>query len=81
MTPKEKAEYLIKRYSCLHHGIDEDLLEKVIISDYAIESASIAVDEIIQQLNTIDFDKQSEDYNFLIGYWNEVKEEIDNFKQ
>ena len=72
MTPKEKAIHLVKRYSCLHHGIDENLLENVVVSDYAIESALIAVDEILNKKN------------FLISiplkdieYWNKVKNEIE----
>ena len=72
MKAKDKAIYLVKRYSCLHHGIDENLFENVVVSDYAIESALIAVDEILNKKN------------FLISiplkdieYWNEVKKEIE----
>jgi hypothetical protein len=72
MTPKEKAEDLLKKY------IE---LSGIFIGDYESEKemSLIVVDEIIQQLNTIDFDKQSEDYEFLINWWGEVKEEINNF--
>jgi hypothetical protein len=66
MKEKEKAIYLVKRYSCLHHGIDEDLLENVVVSDYAIESALIAVDEIIKYCKFYD-----------VIYWQEVKNEIE----
>ena len=72
MTPKEKAKHLVKRYSCLHFGIEENLLEDVVVSDYAIESALIAVDEILNTLketiiltDTLDF-----------IYYNNVKKEL-----
>jgi hypothetical protein len=58
MTPKEKAE---------------DLVTKMFFSGSSIESASIAVDEI---MNAIPFD-----YEFtekFIQYWDEVKQEIEN---
>jgi hypothetical protein len=54
MTPKEKAEIL---------------RSKMFFSRSSIESASIAVDEIIDLVKHIDVD--SEDY------WNEVKQEIE----
>ena len=72
MTPKEKAKELIKRYSCLHHGIDEDILEEVVVSDYAIESSIIAIEEIEKEIYT---------YYERFEYWKEVKQEIDNLKQ
>ena len=83
MTPKEKAKQLVKRYSCLHHGIEEDLLEKVVISDYAIESALIAVDEFLylQPFTTGKdlIDGAISDYIIRIfNYWQEVKQEIEN---
>lgn len=74
MTPKQKAEELVKRYSCLHHGIEENLLEKVVISDYAIESALIAVDEILEIINnTMVLVDIEDDYDFYL----KVKQEIE----
>ena len=70
MTAKEKAEQLVKKYSCLHHGIEEDLLEKVVISDYAINSALIVVDEILK-ITWVDSILTVEDF------WQEVKKEIE----
>jgi hypothetical protein len=72
MTPKEKAKELLNKY------ID---LSGIFIGDYQPEKemSLIVVDEIIKQLDTIEFDKQSEDYAFLIDWWNQVKEEINKF--
>ena len=69
MTPKEKAKELVKKYSCLYHGIEENLLEKVVISDYAIESALISVDEILLAGKDVD--------EFADVYWRKVKQEIE----
>lgn len=81
MKPKEKAEQLVKKYSCLYHGIEEDLLEKVVISDYAIESALITVDEILEAIPNEYLDYwQGESQMILnedVDYWNEVKQEIE----
>ena len=68
MTTKEKAEDLVDKMSpnC----------------EFEFESkkcALIVVDEILSQLQTIDYADYSEDYNFLIGWWNEVKKEINNY--
>jgi hypothetical protein len=73
MTPKEKAENLIKQYALLSWKGKEFELE------YYKQCAFIVVDEMIRQLNYIDFDKQSEDYAFLTDWWNQVKEEINKF--
>ena len=74
MTPKEKAKELVKKYSCLYHGIEENLLEIVVISDYAIESALIAVDLRLDGdfiFSSIEYGEDS------LEYWQEVKQEIE----
>jgi hypothetical protein len=76
MIPKEKSIHLVKRYSCLHHGIDENLLENVVVSDYAIESALIAVDEILNELFEITLVTGSSYVHKHIDYYKEVKNEI-----
>lgn len=77
MTPQEKAKELFDKYAYFVRMYNDDTPR----IDMQKQCALIAVDEIIQQLNTIDFDKQSEDYDFLIDWWNQVKIEIDNTKQ
>lgn len=77
MIPKEKAIHLVKRYSCLHYGIDENLFENVVISDYAIESALIAVDEILNELFEISLVTGSSYVHKHIDYYQEVKQEIE----
>ena len=56
----------------MHHGIEENLLEKVVISDYAIQSALISVDEIIKALR-----KGLPEVGLGKGYWYNVKQEIE----
>jgi L-rhamnose mutarotase len=69
MTPKEKAEELVKKYSCYFHGIDENLFEEVVIHDDSKGCAIVAVDEI---LKTFDITTPSQ-----IEYWQQVKHEIE----
>ena len=61
MTPKEKAEELVEKYSELY---DYGSLAK--------DSALIAIDEIIKELDRI-----SETYWIDLTYWQEVKQEIE----
>jgi hypothetical protein len=62
MTPKEKAEDLLLKYSILKDG-HNDLVKKC---------ALIAVDEII---NSVDDEHVSDIFN---EYWGEVRHEISN---
>jgi hypothetical protein len=66
MTPKEKAEELIKRYYR-----DSDLLVEDLSWIQAKECALIAVDEILNSRPVIT-DSQVEYNNF----WNDVKSEL-----
>jgi hypothetical protein len=69
MTPQEKAaELLNKMFDYLNFHTDADVY-------YAKKCALIAVDEIIFELESIDFryDIDSLPYN----YWQEVKQEIE----
>lgn len=70
MTPKEKAEQLIKK-------ITETLEDADMYGWYnpaCKNCALIAVDEIINLINTKTRDKTYE----LIPYWEEVKQEIES---
>jgi hypothetical protein len=69
MTPKEKAEELVKKYSCYFHGIDENLFKEVVMHRDAKGCAIVAVDEI---LKTFDITTPSQ-----IEYWQQVKHEIE----
>jgi hypothetical protein len=68
MTPKEKAEELIKRYYR-----DSDLLVEDLSWIQAKECVLIAVDEIINYLTTSPDVQTSLN---AVDYWQEVKEEI-----
>jgi len=72
MTPKEKAEELVEKFTDIENKYNE-------YSDFkqAKQCALIAVDEII---NTLDSEriKYSSDYCFEENkYWTEVKQEIE----
>jgi hypothetical protein len=62
MTPKEKAEDLLLKYSILKDG-HNDLVKKC---------ALIAVDEILDTIVVI----YSKDFKMLNKYWGEVRHEI-----
>jgi hypothetical protein len=73
MTPKEKAEELVNKYSiwCWNE----------VVCDYEIakQCALIALDEIIDEI--IQIDSQMSETHILdknLKYWIEVKKEIDN---
>ncbi len=68
MTPKEKAEELLKRMT-VHHWTD------VCDSEGAKQCALIAVDEILHSLSY----KISSNIEEL-DYYNEVRKEIENLK-
>ena len=75
MTPKEKAEELIRKYDCggLTTFLGHDV--KIISKQCAI----IAVDETIRTLNEDirDIDVRGNILLDLIEYWQEVKQEIE----
>ena len=69
MTPKEKAIELWGKYFQLNYDWDG-----VTKDQWAKEGALIAVDEILDLIDTIyDYDRES-----LNPYWQEVKQEIEN---
>jgi len=68
MTPKEKAEALIHRYS------QHDILYWSLTKIQAKECALIAVDEIMDELVDIDDGQTIMPYK----YWQNVKTEIQN---
>ena len=68
MTPKEKAEELVRRYMQLRPHPTEDYLD----NEDAKLCALIAVDEIIQSFNDVMIP------NPFNQYWQEVKQEIEN---
>lgn len=75
MTPKEKAEELIKRYY-----IDSDLLVEDLSWIQAKECALIAVDEIYNgglHLHYGAYLDEFEDKQNYYSYWQEVKKEIE----
>lgn len=83
MTAKETALFLFIRYKNI---ITEDIVDNKIVYGLltfkmAKKCAKLFCDDLIKEFNSIEFAKQSEDYEFLTDYWNEVKAEIDNLKQ
>lgn len=85
MTPEEKAKELVKKFQSKCSGNSQTILNKTL----AKQCASIAVDEIISQLDEMrkpeytDFwhgDKAGEtvDGYFIKEYWHEVKKEIED---
>jgi hypothetical protein len=69
MTPKEKAEQLVNKFS--HFTVQEKWELK---NYYAMECALIAVDEI---LDSIDWDYYEGSQQTQQNYWKEVKQEIE----
>jgi hypothetical protein len=68
MTPKEKAEELVKKYSCYFHGIDDNLFKEVVIHHDAKGCALIAVDEILNLPFEFEIERK---------YFEQVKHEIE----
>jgi hypothetical protein len=64
MTPKEKAKELVDKFTNLYEGINLGLAKK----HWAKQSALIAVDEIIKELERCFIHNE---------YWQEVKKEIE----
>jgi len=74
MTPKEKAEELIKRYYR-----DSDLLVEDLTWIQAKECALIAIEEILEVKPSKKYwDTYSDETPSAITYWQEVKTEINN---
>jgi hypothetical protein len=74
MTPKEKAEKLISKYIIVQ---DEWYLDKLVDGlriSQAKRCALIAIDEILNLLNEIDYNTYSDNE---IRFYNEVKQEIE----
>tara|TARA_R110002096_G_scaffold6670_1_gene30467 strand:+ start:354 stop:581 length:228 start_codon:yes stop_codon:yes gene_type:complete len=73
MRAKEKANYLVQRFSKLEKGLDEMMwLEREVSFDHNnINSALICVDEILNAIIDMDY----------IQYYKEVKKELINLKQ
>ena len=82
MTPKQTAQSLIDKYNSIiaEDIIDGKIIYGVLTFKMAKNCAKLFCDEMLIQLNTIDFERQSEDYDFLTDYYNRVKLEIDNTK-
>lgn len=73
MTPKQEAINLVGKFQdlVLVNNYDEPDFER------QKESAIIVIEKILELLPTIDYDKQSEDYNFLTDWYCEVRREIE----
>jgi hypothetical protein len=79
MTPKEKAEELVEKYSIkVEVYFLEDSIPRIVNAKIRLESAKqcalIAVDEMIKQ-QQIQFDEMVWS---CVGYWKDVKQEIIN---
>ena len=76
MTPKEKAEELVRRYMQLRPHPTEDYLD----NEDAKLCALIAVDEILKAnpIVPLSFMLESEALNAAQEYWTKVKKEIEN---
>lgn len=74
MTPKEKAQDLVKKYACLARGESyADWIDRDIVFDfYDCQNALIAVDEIIKALR-----KDLAIFELGKGFWQDVKKEIE----
>jgi rhamnogalacturonyl hydrolase YesR len=66
MTPKEKAEELVKKFAKKSNN-----LKQRTDWDYDKQCALIAVDEIVKQLEQYGY------YKSLMTYWDAVKQEIE----
>ena len=73
MTPKEKAEELIDKFSERTKFMDEYAGWLIHIdSSKAKDHALVAVDEILNDKH------KTEDFNTTYNFWQEVKQEIQN---
>lgn len=71
MTPKEKAIELVEKYKQVAYS---DLLTQPQIDENAKQCALVAVDEIINELNSLGY---STEVSEKICKWIEVKQEIE----
>jgi hypothetical protein len=78
MTTKQEAYELFLKFRniCIEGVINNTPTYLVLIDKQAKEMTLIAVDKILSILPTIDYDKQSEDFEFFNSWYLEVKEEI-----
>jgi hypothetical protein len=67
MTLKEKAEALINSYRIILMNEDTECGNEILCTSIAKQCALIAVDELIKEVAHSD-----------VGYWQEVKKEIEN---
>jgi hypothetical protein len=80
MTPKEKAEEIFTHYHNLIQEIGGELGQEIIVSILAKQCALFGVDEILKALQVPPIEnKRSKLYNSQIEYWQEVKQEIENY--
>lgn len=70
MTPKEKAEELVTKF--IQYVPADESMEL----PYAKKCTLIAVNEIIEQLNHLPTQGYGMEYQDIIKYWQEVKNEI-----
>ena len=87
MTPKEKANELVQRFSKLYKGLDEEewIDREVSFEEIHKQSALICVDEILENFDEgfIRFSNNNAIKNklhitshYTLGFYKEVKEEI-----
>jgi len=72
MKASDYAKYLVRKYSCYLHGIDEDVNFDVVIHPEAKSLAFILIDELIKK--EISMLGLSENHESI--WYNMVKEEI-----
>ena len=77
MTAKEKANYLVQKFSKLEKGLDEKewFKREVSFNGNNKQCALICVEEMVSYLYDIEFHKR-EDAIKAAKYWKEVKKEI-----
>jgi hypothetical protein len=76
---KQTAQNLIDKYNSIiaEDIIDGKIIYGVLTFNMAKNCAKLFCDEMLIQLNTIDFERQSEDYTFLTDFYIQVKQEIE----
>jgi hypothetical protein len=72
MTPKEKADYLIRINSLTILSEVGNYLKMIEVKNVAKQCALIAVDELIKL-----YEYERPHRGFKISYWDEVKQEIE----
>lgn len=77
MTPKEKAEELVNK---MYHTDDTDYTDYVMTFAHAQQCALIAVDEILETLDSPPIRTGNESHMLwkaTVDYWQQVKQEIE----